>query len=426
MKRSRLFPLLILPLVLAAAAYGGWRWWQASQIVPSPYRTASVTRGDLVQTVSATGTINPVRVVNVGTQVSGTVRHLYVDYNTRVEQGQVLLQLDTDILSARLRQSQANLATAKARLVLAQTNVERMRDLRKQDYASQQELDQSEADFAAARATVQQTQAQVDSDTFNLNNATIRSPVSGVVIDKSIDLGQTVAANFQTPNLLKIAEDMSRMQINASFSEADLGRIREGQDASFRVDAFPGRVLAGKVRQVRLNPVTTQNVVTYDVVIDVDNPDHMLLPGMTAYVDIDTGRRSNVLLVPNSALRYRPSTNNGGNKAVARPEAPRATSAPSAQAAQSAGAGRQGVRPRGNGEAVPGEMRGRASTVFVLDGAEPRRVELRTGLSDNRLTEVISGEGLAEGMTVIIGDVLPEKQDNGARPLGAGNQMRRF
>lgn len=424
MKRSRKISLLILPLVLAGVAYGGWLWWQSKQELPSPYRTAQVTRGDLVQTVSATGTINPVRVVSVGTQVSGTVRHLYVDYNSQVEKGQVLLQLDTDILSARLRQSQANLATARARLALAQTNVERMRRLRAQDYASQQELDQSEADFAAAQATVQQTQAQVDSDSFNLGNATIRSPVSGVVIDKSIDLGQTVAANFQTPNLLKIAEDMSRMQINASFSEADLGRIREGQDASFRVDAFPGRVLAGKVRQVRLNPVTTQNVVTYDVVIDVDNPDHMLLPGMTAYVDIDTGRRSQVLLVPNSALRYRPSTGNGDSKLGARPDAARASSAPAARPAQSAAAARQG-RPRGNGEGAQGELRGRASTVFVLDGADPRRVELRTGLSDNRLTEVVSGD-LAEGMTVIVGDALPEKQDNGARPLGAGNQMRRF
>lgn len=411
-KPRRLWLPLVALLVLALAAVAGWRAWQESHKPVSPYRTARVTRGDLVQTVSATGTLNPVLVVSVGTQVSGTVKKLYVDFNSQVKAGQVLLELDTGLLSAKVRQSSANLASAQAKLALAQANAERMRGLHAQDYASQQELDQSEADLRTAAATVQQTRAQLDSDEVNLNNAIIRSPVAGVVIDKAIDVGQTVAASLQTPTLIKIAQDLAHMQIDASFSEADLGSIREGQHASFRVDAFPGRALDGVVRQIRLNPTTQQNVVTYDVVIDVANPGQRLLPGMTAYVDIDTGRRENVLQVPNSALRYRPAADKGVT---------------SARPAQSAPSARNGTRDGTNGGAFARDangIRARPGTVYVLRESTLQRVEVQTGLSDTRLSEVLAG-ALSEGDVVVIGDALPDGAASNVRPLGA-TPMRRF
>jgi len=357
--------LTILPAGVALGVYACLRT-ASSHAAGERYRTEAVGRGDISQTVSATGTLNPVVLVRVGTQVSGTVSRLHADFNDRVQAGQILVELDDALFRAQVQQSEANVANAKATLELAVTNEARMRPLRRQGFISQQEFDQTEAAAKSARAQLALAQAQLEKDRTNLGYTVIRSPVSGVVVDRQVDVGQTVAASFQTPTLFLIAEDLSRMQIDSSFAEADIGNIRVGQPVGFKVDAFPDRTFQGTVKLIRLNPVTQQNVVTYDVVIAVDNPDEILLPGMTAYVNIAVARRQGVLVVPNAALRFRP-----------------AEPVPAAAA------------PRGH--------EGPTATVYVLEDDQLRRVGILPGISDNRYTEVLSGE-LAAGTRVVVED----------------------
>ena len=400
-------------LLLGTAGFGLYRYANPSA-EPERYRTHVLAQTDLVQIASATGTLNPVRIVNVGTQVSGTVKKLYVDYNTPVTANQILLELDTEPLNARLRQSQANLASNRAKLAMTELKAQRMRDLFRQAYVSRQELDQAESDATVAKAAVEQTAGVVDSDKYSLSNAIIRSPISGVVIDKVVDEGQTVAANFQTPTLIKIAQDLTKMQINARFAEADLGRIREGLQATFRVDAFTHQSYTGQVRQIRLNPVTEQNVVTYDVVVDVENPKQTLLPGMTAYVDIELGRREQVLAVPNAALRYRPAAiaNEGGKPSGGPNASPAKGERPAGQGGMGQGSGKE-ARPK------------RSSNVYVLrDGnSEPQPVKLKLGLNDGRFTEVVEG-ALKVGDRVVLGEVSAKNATAGATPPNP--MMRRF
>ena len=300
-----------LLVVIAAVA-----WW----LIPhkpkdeNRYGTEMLERGTITQTVSANGTLNPVRLVNVGSQVSGIVKKLYVDFNDYVKAGQILLEIDQSLIRAQLQQSEANVASAKATLELAQSNERRMRTLLAQEYVSRQELEQATQVLKQAQAQVTVAQAQAVRDRANLAYTVIRSPVSGVVVSREVDVGQTVAASLQTPTLFKIAQDLAHMQIDSNYAEADIGKIRVEQPATFRVDAFPDRNFRGQVRQVRLNPTTQQNVVTYNVVIAVDNPDKVLMPGMTAYVNITLAQRDEVLLVPNAALRFRPSAGETGIK----------------------------------------------------------------------------------------------------------------
>jgi HlyD family secretion protein len=277
------------------------------------YRTQRVINSQLRIAVSATGTLNPVRVVNVGTQISGTIKEIYVDFNDRVTEGQILLKLDDELYKAKVKMSEANLDSTKAQLKLSQIKYDRQKTLSAKGTASKEELDTAIANLDMDKAKVAQALASLEQDLYNLNNTTIISPVDGVVINKAVDIGQTVAASFQTPTLIDIAQDLSKMQINASFAEADIGRLTSDLLASFTVDAYPGINFEGKLRQIRLNPTITSNVVTYDVVVDVSNPELILLPGMTAYVDIELYREDNVLLVPNTALNYRPlPENNSG------------------------------------------------------------------------------------------------------------------
>lgn len=278
------------------------------------YRTEAIDRGDITQTVSANGTLNPVTLVSVGTQVSGTVKKLYADFNDRVEQGKVLVMLDDALLKAQLTQDSANLAAAENALKVARSNLLRVRDLNKEGFVSQQELDTAEQAGQDALAKVTQLKAAVDKDHANIGYSIIRSPVSGVVVSRSVDEGQTVAASFNTPELFKIAKDLREMQIDAYFAEADIGQIKVGQKVKFRVDAFTGQRFTGTVKQIRLNPKTDSNVVTYDVVIAVANPDEKLLPGMTAYVDIGVQQRHDVLRVPNAALRFKPTDDSAVEK----------------------------------------------------------------------------------------------------------------
>jgi HlyD family secretion protein len=372
---KRLVISLVVVVAVAVLAFWGYSTWK-KPVDSQRYRTLTLGRGDVAQTVSATGTLNPVRVVSVGTQVSGTVEKLYVDFNSQVKENQVLLELNTDLTQAKLAQSQASLNSANAKLALSQTKAKRMRELFQQQYISRQELDDAEADVVANIALKAQVQAQVQTDSINVANTVIRSPVSGVVIDRSVDEGQTVAASFQTPTLIKIAQDLTKMQINASFSEADLGKLKTGQTASFRVDAFPNENYQGVVRQIRLNPTTQQNVVTYDVVIDVANPELKLLPGMTAYVDIVLEERSNVLLVPNAALRFKPT--------VAKDKKAVATNTDTVKTGRKGG--RSGM-----------------SKVYTVVQGELKDIKFKTGISDGKFTEVLGSE-LKEGTSVVVSD----------------------
>jgi len=333
--------------------------------------------------------------VNVGTQVSGTVTKWYADFNDQVKAGQVLLELDPAIYRAQVSQSKASVANAASQLKLAEANAARASELLKQEYISRQEFDTTTQALEAARAQLALAQAQLEKDRTNLAYSVIRSPVSGVVVSREVDIGQTVAASFQTPTLFKIAKDLSKMQIDSSYAEADVGALRVGQEASFRVDAFPNRVFRGSVKQLCLNPTTVQNVVTYDVVISVDNPDLVLMPGMTAYVNILVASRKGALLVPNAALRFRPAD------AGARAEAGRGD--------------KQDGRAKGKGEGQAGAVSG---TVYVLQDGKPKPVRVAVGITDNRLSEIVSGD-LGEGAAVIVED----RQPPAKAPGGPGMRM---
>jgi len=387
-------PIILFVLLLALAAAGFFAYRQFFIAAPAQqYQLQAVKQGDLKQTVSANGTINPVSLVNIGTQVSGTVKKLYVDFNSKVTQGQILLELDDALLSAQQRQSAANAESAAATLELAIANEARSRNLFAQEYISRQELDTAVQTKKTAAAQLQAARATTEKDKANLAYSVIRSPVAGVVVDRSVDIGQTVAASLQTPTLFKIAQDLSKMQIHANFAEADIGNIRVGQTVKFTVDAFAGKNFEGVVQQVRLNPTTVQNVVTYDVVVNVDNPEQLLMPGMTAYVSIAVNERKAVLIVPNAALRFKPTN-------LEQPK--------------------RGGDPSGNGEARP-KRDGFTGKVYVLTAGVPTPITVTLGITDSRSTEIISGE-LKAGDQIIVG----EAQTAGKAKGGGTPPMRMF
>lgn len=361
-------------IAISALAYSYWPQANGAQ-GGGKYKTQVLALGDVTQSVSANGTLNPVRMVQVGTQVSGTVRRLHVDFNDQVEKGQVLLELDDSLYVAQLRQSSASLANVEASLALAIANENRMQGLAKDEYITRQEFDQVVQARKSAAAMVDQARAAVEKDRVNLAYTVIRSPVSGVVVERLVDVGQTVAANFQTPTLIRIAQDLTKMQIDSNFAESDIGGIKVGQTVRFSVDAFPNETFSGNVVQIRLSPTIDQNVVTYDVVIAVDNPAKLLFPGMTAYVNIAVQERGKVLLVPNAALRYKP---NGGENAHGAKKS----------------AGRDAKKP----SAIGGGL------VHILESdGQLRPVSVTVGITDNRMTEVVSGE-LKPGDVVVTGE----------------------
>lgn len=386
--RSPITLFFIAVAVIAAAFAGYWQFYMAAP--EQQYRLQAAGRGDVSQIVSANGTINPVTLVNVGTQVSGTVKKLHVDFNSKVEKGQILLELDDALLSAQQKQSLANVKSAAASLELSTANEARALALFAQEYVSQQEVDTAIQARKAAEAQLQLARAAVEKDSANLAYSVIRSPVSGVVVDRSVDVGQTVAASLQTPTLFKIAQDLSKMQIHASFAEADIGNIRIGQTVHFTVDAFPEKHFQGEVMQVRLNPVIQQNVVTYDVVVNVNNPEHILLPGMTAYVSITVAERKDVLLVPNAALRFKPAS--GGKRSGAPP------------------------RNKMDGDAARRGQEGFPGKVYVQQQGELKPVAVSTGITDNRNTEIIRGD-LKTGDQVVVGEALASNTQGGPSPL---------
>lgn len=296
--------------ILAGAGFGGWRWYsQSAAEAPVEYKTTPIARGDLVQQVTANGQLSPVKNVTVGTQVSGIVKDILVDFNSRVTNGQVIARIDPSTYEQSLEQAEAELANSKAALGYAALNLKRAEGLNASKLIPETEFDKAVVDEHQAQAVVRMREAAVRRAQVDLERTTIFAPIDGVVISRNVDVGQTVAASFNTPTLFQIANDLAKMQIDAMVSEADIGGIEEGQNVSFKVEAFPLRKFRGSVRQVRFAPTTNQNVVTYTSVVEVNNADLKLRPGMTATADILVSERKGVLRIPNAALRFRPPPN---------------------------------------------------------------------------------------------------------------------
>ena len=307
------------------AVFAGLCWWAYnsffhSEPVTYGLTTSEITRGDILSTVTATGELNAISVIEVGTQVSGKIQEVYVDFNSQVKAGQLIALLDPSVLQLTLRESEASLAvyqasetSARASLADAERKLARNRELFSRKLIARSEVDTSETDAAMKRASLQearsrvvQGKAAVERARTNLNYTRITSPVNGVIIDRKVEAGQTVASGYQTPTLFKVAEDLTHMKIETKVDEADIGTVKEGQDVTFRVDAFPDEMFNGRVVQVRIAPNTSDNVVTYTVIIHVDNPELKLKPGMTANVSIETANAKNVLRIPVAALRFTP------------------------------------------------------------------------------------------------------------------------
>jgi HlyD family secretion protein len=304
--RSKVFPTLILLVVVGAAGASGWYFWRAKQAPKPPtLQTAAIARGPVVQTITSTGRLQPVVQVEVSSQISGLVDEVLVDYNDRVSAGQVIARINPATYQARVSQARAELANSRANYDLVRLNAERVASLFERNLVSQQEVDQSRVALRQAEAALSIREASLQQAEVDLERCTIYAPIDGIVLSRQIDVGRTVAASLNAPTLFIIAADLTQMQIVAAISEADVGSIRRGQTANFTVDAYPNVPFRGRVEQIRSSPNTRDNVVTYDTIISVENPDGRLLPGMTANVSVVVAERPDTLRVPNSALRVR-------------------------------------------------------------------------------------------------------------------------
>ncbi len=377
-------------VVAAAAAAAGWFWWQPSAD-KSSYKTYNLTTGEIVQKITASGVINPISTVNIGTQVSGTIAEIFVDFNSPVKKDQLLAQIDPSLFQATVDQRQAALDIAKAEVSVVENDIvyykkhlDRIKKLNSSKYSTDKELETAQRDYdnavvqkALKQAQVMQAAAALQQAQIDLRYTKIISPVDGIVVSKEVEVGQTVAASFQTPTLFNVAEDLTKMQIEASVVEADIAKVQEGQTVEFSVDSFPDETFYGIVTQVRNNPITTSNVVTYEVIIEIDNRDLKLKPGMTANVEIITAQKKDVLLVPNKALRFFVTDANGETK------------------------------------------RYKDKGLWIMKNGRPERLSITTGASDDDFTEV-SGDGLREGTEVIV-----EKSDTAAASANMRMRMPR-
>jgi HlyD family secretion protein len=456
----------ILVLILLVAAVGIFAAFNLRGKGPVQYYTAPVETGEIKQVVEATGTINAVITVQVGSQVSGTISKLYVDFNSHVKKGQLIAQIDPPLFQGALSQARADLENARANLAVAIANTakakasevqtkadyERNLGLSKQGVISQQSLDvaKANADSAAAqvtaalaqesqaRAQVQQKEAAVQVAQTNLDYTIIHAPIDGTVVARNVDVGQTVAASLQAPTLFTIAQDLTKMQVYAKTDESDVGQIRSGQKVTFKVDAYPRETFSGTVSQVRMNSTVVQNVVTYDTIIDFDNPELKLFPGMTAYVSIPVATAANVLKVPNGALRYKPDLpaeelralyqksgipeNAGGRK-----NAPgsQAENAPVSGAGTPAGGARKGGPGGGPAPISREEQTPRYDSQVVWKLAPDKSlqpVRIKTGITDHTYTEVIqdlNGE-LKAGDELVTGVAQGRASATAPRPGGPG------
>lgn len=389
---------LPLAAILVALLFISFAVRRCTSSGASSYQTATVTRGPITQLVTATGTLNPVTNVQVGSQVSGNIAKLFVDFNSEVKAGQTVAQIDPMLFQAAVTQAEGDLASAQAGLELAKVNAARIQKLFTEKNSSQQDLDSAMATLHQAEANVKIKQGALDKAKADLDHCTITSPIDGVVISRSVDVGQTVAASLQAPVIFQIANDLTKMQIDSNVAEADVGAVEVEQNVDFTVDAFPTRTFHGKVVQVRNAPITVQNVVTYDTVIGVDNKDLKLKPGMTANVSIIIAHKDNVLQLKNAALRFRPPD-------AATSDQPRSTSS------------QGGQRPTGARERKP------ERTVYALSFGRPKPVQIKTGISDGIVTEVT--EGLKEGDKVVTAE-LSAPAASSSPPTNPFSGQRRF
>ena len=451
------------------------------------YFTATLERGDIREIVQATGTINAVTTVQVGSQVSGTIAQLFADFNSRVSKGQVIAQIDPSIFEGNLLQARADLENARANLASARANLERMRAaaaqtkaeyertiaLTREGVMSQQQLEVAKANHesaaaqvSAAQAQVQQAQAQVTQRgaavkvaETNLSHTTIHAPINGTVVSRNVDVGQTVAASLQAPTLFTIAQDLTKMQVYAKTDESDVGQIKVGQKATFKVDAFPRETFSGTVTQLRMNPTTVQNVVTYDTVVDFANPELKLFPGMTAYIDIPVAVANRALKIPNAALRYKPDMSAeqvqalykqygidpgfGGERRRQRAGAGGEGAGTGVVAAAAPQGEAQQRRQRRGSEGQPGGGENEEAPEEERVPREPRPdiailwkmrldktlepVKVRTGITDytsTELAQVLQGE-LKEGDQLVTGSTAPARPSGGLPGTQMGGPRRR-
>ena len=378
--------IAIISAIIIAIAVAGFILLRGKGNEPQ-YRFDKVVKGDIEMAVTATGTVNPVTTVLVGTQVSGTIKNIYVDFNSPVKKGQLIARIDPALFEAQVNQARANLFSAKANLEKAQAtlvdaerSMNRNKELFAKNLIARSDLDTAEtnnetakASVSAAKSQVAQTEATLSLAETNYYYTKIVSPVDGIVVSRNVDVGQTVAASFQTPTLFSIAQDLTKMQIDTNVAEADIGKVNVGQNVEFTVDAYSETTFKGKVWQVRNAPITVQNVVTYDVVIQVANPDLKLKPGMTANVSIIVSTKKDVLKIPNPALRFKPAEK---SKAVAQQK---------------------------------------GSAVWILEQDKPKRVPISTGISDGNYTELVSGE-IKEGQELIVESLTKAKAPQPSGP----------
>jgi HlyD family secretion protein len=380
----------IIGVLAVGVAIGGYVFFGGERKIPIRYKTASVERGSIISVVNATGTINPVTMVQVGSQVTGMVESLHADFNSVVKKGQVVARIDPFPYRARRDQAAANLANAKAAVLKAKADqsqrkreLDRVQSLIKQQFVSQNDVDMAvtahegaAAQLAVAEASVKQAQAVLEAAELDLTYTVIKSPIDGIVISRLVEVGQRISASVSIPMIFLIAQDMTKMQVDANVSEADIGGMTEGRDVGFTVDAYPGEQFRGKIRQVRNAPVSVQNVVTYDVVVGVDNTDLRLKPGMTANVSIIVARKDGIIKVPNAALRFKP---------------------PQAVMATPAGG------PGGRQVVAGGVDSAAAKTVWKMGASgDPEPVTVQSGISDGSFTEMIGGS-LNEGDQIVVG-----------------------
>lgn len=387
------------------------------------YRTATVDRGDVTQTVTATGAVSAVTTVAVGSQVSGIIARLHADFNSEVKKGDLLAELDPTPFQERVNAARAGLEKAQVEMRNTRIALERQKALKKEGLAPQADYDAAQANYDSARASVQQAMATLKQAETDLKYTKILAPIDGVVVARQYDVGQTVAASFQAPTLFTLAQDLTKMQVSADVSESDIGMVKVGQPVRFSVDAYPDRDFRGRVSQIRLNATVNQNVVTYPVVVEVANPDLSLRPSMTANVSVEVARARGVLRVPNAALRWRPEAKPG--------TAPEQAAAGLGQGGGTAAMARQVGQSTGGGTGGGAERRGRGAranqqTIYKLPPGrdEPAPVEVRTGISDGRFTQVVEGQ-LAEGDTVVTGAATLRAEAQSRPVVGGGRGGRR-
>jgi HlyD family secretion protein len=405
--RTVLVPVIVIAAV--AGAYGIYRQ-RASKPPAAKYRTEIVDKGTVSETVTATGTISAVTTVQVGSQVSGIIQGLYADYNSPVKKGQLLATLDPTPFQLQVQQRQADLQQAQVQMRNAEVQYKRSERLLEEKLVPEADFDTARANFEGMKAQVDQAVAQLKGSQTNLGYAKIYSPIDGVVVARQYDIGQTVAASFQAPTLFTIAEDLTKMQVQADVDQSDISRVATGQTARFTVDAYPEQTFVGTISQIRLNATQNQNVITYPVIIDVPNPDGRLKPKMTADVTVEVAKVADVLRVPNAALRFKPI------------EVGRADNDAAARSALEGTAARGGAAAAGRALAGAARATRRQQQVYVVgaDG-QLKAVEVKIGISDGRFTAITDGE-LNVGDKIAVGFATAKVDQQGSLPAGMGGR----